>query len=238
MSIATQIDDARSQDPHPIDALIGSAAEFLFVIRNGTRFRWIRSVQEANVESELSYDRLGTNLYNFARNESWGALIDIDGSSHAGKLTPEQLAEVELRRPDYVTLSVPSTSGTGRHWYILWDNPVPCSPDEHRELGVRTSAKLRADVDVPYEFVDTAINMLWRKPGTVTKVQLAPRRELEPFYFPADETNVAPADADGPDLTTDQVDGRFRTLISRIVEVLSRDDVDGMRSAPGPAQPG
>lgn len=74
----------------------------------------------------------------------------------------------------------------------------------------------------------TAINILWKKPGEASKIQLRPRAELERLYFPQDETTFLDAPLSEPELTTDEIDSRFEWLISRATDVLGRTDVDGL----------
>lgn len=75
----------------------------------------------------------------------------------------------------------------------------------------------------------TSINILWQKPGHGSSIRLRPRPELEPYYFPDEETvpeidgTIAPA----AEATTEEIDASFRAIISRITDVLGRTDVDG-----------
>jgi SAM-dependent methyltransferase len=73
----------------------------------------------------------------------------------------------------------------------------------------------------------TAINTLWRKPGDADLVPVTPRRDLEDIYFPLEETRQARQDAIGPRVTTDEIDQRFRNIISRVTDVLRRSDSSG-----------
>lgn|GEM_PF-5406034 len=186
-TLAHAVDHIRVTHPHPSDSLIGSAADFVFAIRNNKAYRWSRTAADASAPCPaLQWDRIGTNLYNHATGESWGAPIDVDGASH-NKLTAAQLDEIRARLPDYVTLAVTSTSGTGLHLYVLWTAPVRATPDEHRLLGKRTALKLQADVGLAYPWIDVSTNILWtvaRDKGEGAFQQLATGSRLNPATLP------------------------------------------------------
>lgn len=62
----------------------------------------------------------------------------------------------------------------------------------------------------------TAINMLLRKPGNMAQVRIQPLPKLESHYFPEDETTAISSRTAEEDLSTVEIDHRFRTLISRV----------------------
>ena len=99
----------------------------------------------------------------------------------------------------------------------LFCHPETLWFDPYQVLGFKLGALRRG----------TAINMLWRKPGTVSRVRLAPRPGLEGFYFPDDETRLEPDVPGSPEPPTEEIDKRFRQLIAFLTDVLGRTDVDG-----------
>jgi SAM-dependent methyltransferase len=68
----------------------------------------------------------------------------------------------------------------------------------------------------------SSINLLWRKPGSVADVRFRPHPELERLYFPESEVTTDVRSESESRLTTDEIEMRFRTLISRLTDVLGR----------------
>lgn len=66
----------------------------------------------------------------------------------------------------------------------------------------------------------TSINMLWRKPGRMTRVNLQPHPALEAHYFPEGETTAAAGAPHDDDLTTADIERRFRDYMSHISRAL------------------
>lgn len=148
---------------HPIYPLIDVPPHDLtHVIKGNNGYRWVRS-QEALDAPCGPWVRKGTNLYNWKTGESLGAVVDVDGGSHGGGLTPDQIGEIRLVvvGRGYVALVTTSTSGTGLHIFILWTAPVQCSPEEHRQLGKRAALMLERDAGLPYRWIDVSGNILW-----------------------------------------------------------------------------
>lgn len=77
-----------------------------------------------------------------------------------------------------------------------------------------------AGMGIPRALRATAINMLWRKPGPRTRVELAPDPALEPFYFPDGEVTDARPPAPDDTLTTAAIEGRFRAYLAQADRVL------------------
>jgi SAM-dependent methyltransferase len=84
--------------------------------------------------------------------------------------------------------------------------------------------------NVPTVVRGTAVNILWRKPGNVSRVVVSPRRELEDVYFPPNELQAPAESVSSSRLTTDDTDRRFEQIITRITDVLRRNDATGYRT--------
>lgn len=163
MTVATEIDRTVADDPHPIYSMIGRPpSNLIHVVRHDGRFRWIKTQEAANAPCKhLPCDRLGVILYDYTTGESLGVGIDIDGASHGKGLSADQLSEVDSRQPEYVSLGVTSTSGTGRHKFILWTAPIICTLEEHRNLCQRAAIEYERLLNLPYGVVDVPTNPLW-----------------------------------------------------------------------------
>jgi hypothetical protein len=92
--------------------------------------------------------------------------------------------------------------------------------DHHDTLFFDHEAVLKATV-MPL-MRGSPINVLWRKPGNGADVRFSPHPELESLYFPEEETTSSQPGAAEEGLTTVQIDARFRAIIGRVSDILSR----------------
>jgi SAM-dependent methyltransferase len=99
----------------------------------------------------------------------------------------------------------------------LYDHPDTLFFDQGHVLQFKHAKPVRG----------TAINMLWQKPGDESRLRLNPRPELAPLYFPDVETQSVSSPTGRPDVSTEQIETRFREIIAHIGEVLGRSDIDG-----------